>query len=89
MLISLFKVFSPPLGAISLTRLHAVQLQLRKLAEVVISRRLGAELTGMRRETVRHIAPRNPEVKRTGKHRENRDPQPPAYHPLPQPSATQ
>ncbi|KIA80419.1 hypothetical protein QR66_10205 [Chromobacterium piscinae] len=71
------------LGAISLSRLQAVQLQLRKLdevslAEVDISRSLSAELTGMRLETVRHIASRDPTVKQAAeqqvrKHRENLD----------------
>ncbi|WP_158248759.1 MCP four helix bundle domain-containing protein [Chromobacterium sinusclupearum] len=81
------------LGAISLSRLQAVQLQLRKLdevslAEVDISRSLSAELTGMRLETVRHIASRDPAVKQAAeqqvrKHRENLDSLLAAYHQLP------
>ncbi|MEN3032542.1 methyl-accepting chemotaxis protein [Chromobacterium amazonense] len=81
------------LGAISLSRLQAVQLQLRKLdevslAEVDISRSLSAELTGMRLETVRHIASRDPSVKQAAeqqvrKHRENLDSLLAAYHQLP------
>ncbi|OHX11893.1 hypothetical protein BI343_04000 [Chromobacterium amazonense] len=81
------------LGAISLSRLQAVQLQLRKLdevslAEVDISRSLSAELTGMRLETVRHIASRDPAVKQAAEqqvreHRENLDSLLAAYHQLP------
>ncbi|WP_168209690.1 methyl-accepting chemotaxis protein [Chromobacterium paludis] len=87
------------LGAISLSRLSAVQQQLRKLdevslAEVDISRSLSAELTGMRLETVRHIASRNPDVKRAAeqlirKHRENLDQLLTAYHKLPLPPEQQ
>ncbi|POZ63430.1 methyl-accepting chemotaxis protein [Chromobacterium alticapitis] len=87
------------LGAISLSSLHATQLQLRKLdevslAEVDISRSLSAELTGMRLETVRHIAARSLEVKRTAeqlirKHRENLDQLLAAYKQLPLPPEQQ